>query len=81
MQKYPTSSRKLLNFYGPVLTQVGALLNTPGFLEGLIVQAYTPYLEIMLPSPKLVGSKNSVYTHFAGCFYSFQFLNLLYHIS
>jgi len=29
-----------------------------GFL--LKKQAYTPYLEIMLPSPILVGSKNSV---------------------
>lgn len=33
-KKHPTPSRKMLNFYGPVLTQVGAFLNTPGFLGG-----------------------------------------------
>jgi len=30
------------------------------------MQAYTPYIEFELPYPKLVGSKNSVYTYYAG---------------
>ena len=80
-KKYPTSSRKLLNFYGPVLTQVGVLLNIPGFLEGKNRSSIHAIFRVELPYPKLVGSKNSVYTHFAGFLtYLFIFMILLYHI-
>ena len=76
-KKAPLSRIDDKNFIGPVHKQVGAYLNIPGFLA-LIASIHAIFRELA-PLSKLVGSKISIRSNFAGKSYYLIVIIMLAH--